>query len=150
MSWHVAAARKERFCSTFNSALLTFEKAALRALGLEGLVSKCCRRRRNGSRAATLPPGFRVYHPRTRGTVRLIPTLTELQTRMSALGLETWQRIGRPPGNYDRLLDFSRAVTGTLFFVPATTFLENVATREAVTSTAGPALSDGSIRSHRK
>jgi putative iron-dependent peroxidase len=24
--------------------------------------------------------------------------------------------IGRPPGNYDRLLDFSRAVTGALFF----------------------------------
>ena len=27
--------------------------------------------------------------------------------------------IGRPPGNYDRLLDFSRAVTGNLFFVPS-------------------------------
>ena len=36
--------------------------------------------------------------------------------------------VGRPPGNYDRLLDFSRAVTGTLFFVPSATFLENVAT----------------------
>jgi len=35
--------------------------------------------------------------------------------------------VGRPPGNYDRLLDFSRAVTGTLFFVPSTTFLDNVA-----------------------
>jgi porphyrinogen peroxidase len=35
--------------------------------------------------------------------------------------------IGRPPGNYDRLLDFSRAVTGSLFFVPSATFLENVA-----------------------
>ena len=32
--------------------------------------------------------------------------------------------IGRPPGNYDRLLDFSRAVTGNLFFVPSLTFLE--------------------------
>jgi putative iron-dependent peroxidase len=32
--------------------------------------------------------------------------------------------IGRPPGNYDRLLDFSRAVTGNLFFVPSATFLE--------------------------
>ena len=32
--------------------------------------------------------------------------------------------IGRPPGNYDRLLDVSRAVTGTLFFVPSLTFLE--------------------------
>jgi len=34
--------------------------------------------------------------------------------------------IGRPPGNYDRLLDFSRAVTGNLFFVPSATFLETV------------------------
>jgi putative iron-dependent peroxidase len=31
--------------------------------------------------------------------------------------------IGNPPGNYDRLLDFSRAVTGALFFVPSATFL---------------------------
>jgi putative iron-dependent peroxidase len=36
--------------------------------------------------------------------------------------------VGQPPGNYDRLLDFSRAVTGTLFFVPSATFLENVTT----------------------
>jgi putative iron-dependent peroxidase len=35
--------------------------------------------------------------------------------------------IGRPPGNYDRLLDFSRAVTGTLFFAPATSFLDGIA-----------------------
>jgi porphyrinogen peroxidase len=34
--------------------------------------------------------------------------------------------IGRPAGNYDRLLDFSRAVTGSLFFVPSATFLEAV------------------------
>jgi porphyrinogen peroxidase len=34
--------------------------------------------------------------------------------------------IGRPAGNYDRLLDFSRAVTGNLFFAPSATFLENV------------------------
>ena len=33
--------------------------------------------------------------------------------------------VGRPPGNYDRLLDFSRAVTGNLFFVPSATFLES-------------------------
>jgi porphyrinogen peroxidase len=32
--------------------------------------------------------------------------------------------VGRPPGNYDRLLDFSRAVTGNLFFVPSAAFLE--------------------------
>jgi putative iron-dependent peroxidase len=34
--------------------------------------------------------------------------------------------VGRPPGNYDRLLDFTRAVTGTLFFVPSATFLDSV------------------------
>ena len=34
--------------------------------------------------------------------------------------------IGRPPGNYDRLLDFSRAVTGTLFFIPSASFLDAV------------------------
>jgi len=34
--------------------------------------------------------------------------------------------IGRPPGNYDRLLDFSRAVTGGLFFAPSATFLDGV------------------------
>jgi porphyrinogen peroxidase len=34
--------------------------------------------------------------------------------------------IGRPPGNYDRILDFSRAATGCLFFVPSATFLDNV------------------------
>jgi len=34
--------------------------------------------------------------------------------------------VGRPPGNYDRLLDFSRAVTGNLFFVPSNTFLDSV------------------------
>ncbi len=32
--------------------------------------------------------------------------------------------LGRPPGNYDRLLDFSRAVTGNLFFAPSADFLE--------------------------
>jgi putative iron-dependent peroxidase len=34
--------------------------------------------------------------------------------------------VGRPPGNYDRLLDFSRAATGTLFFAPSATFLDAV------------------------
>ena len=34
--------------------------------------------------------------------------------------------VGRPPGNYDRLLDFSHPVTGSLFFVPSATFLDNV------------------------
>jgi putative iron-dependent peroxidase len=38
--------------------------------------------------------------------------------------------IGRPPGNYDRLLDFSRAVTGGLFFIPSADLLEELAERE--------------------
>jgi putative iron-dependent peroxidase len=39
--------------------------------------------------------------------------------------------VGRPPGNYDRLLDFSRAVTGNLFFVPAASFLDDVSDEAA-------------------
>jgi porphyrinogen peroxidase len=34
--------------------------------------------------------------------------------------------VGRPPGNYDRLLDFSHAVTGNLFFAPSATFLDGI------------------------
>jgi porphyrinogen peroxidase len=44
--------------------------------------------------------------------------------------------IGRPPGNYDRLLDFSRAVTGNLFFVPTATFLETVTENQTQTAAA--------------
>jgi porphyrinogen peroxidase len=39
---------------------------------------------------------------------------------------------GQPPGNYDRLLDFSVAKTGNLFFVPSATFLENIAADDPV------------------
>jgi porphyrinogen peroxidase len=54
--------------------------------------------------------------------------------------------VGRPPGNYDRLLDFSRAVTGGLFFVPSATFLENVADDEpAAAAPPAAALRDGSL-----
>lgn len=34
--------------------------------------------------------------------------------------------VGLPPGNYDRLLDFSTAVSGSLFVVPSATFLASV------------------------
>jgi putative iron-dependent peroxidase len=34
--------------------------------------------------------------------------------------------VGRPPGNYDRLLDYSRAVAGNLFFAPSATFLDSM------------------------
>jgi putative iron-dependent peroxidase len=64
--------------------------------------------------------------------------------------------VGRPPGNYDRLLDFSRAVTGTLFFVPSASFLESVNEDDAIGATpvtpptiepalSAPAVSDGSL-----
>ena len=65
--------------------------------------------------------------------------------------------VGRPPGNYDRLLDFSRAVTGSLFFAPSATFLETVTEDEpaaAAHSTAPaavepsqsiPSVRDGSL-----
>jgi putative iron-dependent peroxidase len=33
--------------------------------------------------------------------------------------------IGDPPGSHDRLLDFSTAVTGTLFHVPTADFLDD-------------------------
>ncbi|MBL8582865.1 MAG: Dyp-type peroxidase [Rhizobiaceae bacterium] len=45
--------------------------------------------------------------------------------------------IGNPPGTYDRLLDFSRAVTGTLFFVPAASFLDGVDANQPPPDAAG-------------
>jgi putative iron-dependent peroxidase len=51
--------------------------------------------------------------------------------------------VGRPPGNYDRLLDFSQAVTGSLFFVPSATFLDNVSGEAPGSAeTAGSQTSD--------
>jgi len=47
--------------------------------------------------------------------------------------------VGRPPGNYDRLLDYSRAITGTLFFVPSATFLESVAVDAVASPEPAPA-----------
>jgi putative iron-dependent peroxidase len=50
--------------------------------------------------------------------------------------------VGKPPGNYDRLLDFSVAKTGNLFFVPSATFLENIADDDPATVLADdPAVS---------
>jgi len=42
--------------------------------------------------------------------------------------------IGRPPGNYDRILDFSTAVTGNLFFIPTADFLDNVSPDQPTTA----------------
>jgi porphyrinogen peroxidase len=60
--------------------------------------------------------------------------------------------IGDPPGNHDRILDFSTAVTGTLFFAPSADFLDNlpdpppassvpaaVGAADSATDVAGPA-----------
>jgi putative iron-dependent peroxidase len=58
--------------------------------------------------------------------------------------------VGRPPGNYDRLLDFSRAVTGSLFFVPSATFLENVGLENVgddASSMAQPAIVSAPVES---
>ncbi len=64
--------------------------------------------------------------------------------------------VGRPPGNYDRLLDFSRAVTGSLFFVPSATFLDNISGKvpesaETIGSQTSdlpsdPSVDDGSLK----
>jgi putative iron-dependent peroxidase len=48
---------------------------------------------------------------------------------------------GSPEGNYDRLLDFSRAVTGNLFFVPSVPLLEGLADGPDVTAGAPAAAS---------
>jgi porphyrinogen peroxidase len=58
--------------------------------------------------------------------------------------------IGRPPGNYDRILDFSTAVTGNLFFVPTATFLDDVSSGQPAgafdaTSTSSVPSKDGSL-----
>src|ERR1700722_4810588 len=61
--------------------------------------------------------------------------------------------VGRPPGNYDRLLDFSRAVTGNLFFAPSATFLETISEDQSVVTepsaspaAAAPSPSGSSVR----
>jgi porphyrinogen peroxidase len=59
--------------------------------------------------------------------------------------------IGNPPGNTDRILDFSTAVTGTLFFVPSLDFLDDPPpgrSTPAVTAQDG-SLGIGRLRSSR-
>jgi putative iron-dependent peroxidase len=55
--------------------------------------------------------------------------------------------IGRPPGNYDRILDFSTAVTGNLFFVPTATFLDDVSPDQPATPSAPVETSASARRS---
>jgi putative iron-dependent peroxidase len=49
--------------------------------------------------------------------------------------------VGKPRGNSDRILDFSRAVTGSLFFVPSLDLLESLADEEITQSPE-----DGTVR----
>src|SRR5271167_1326425 len=58
--------------------------------------------------------------------------------------------VGRPPGNYDRLLDFSRAVTGNLFFVPSVTFLEAIIEEQPAVPVAEPAAAESSLSTSRR
>jgi len=56
--------------------------------------------------------------------------------------------IGDPPGNTDRILDFSTAVTGTLFFTPTVDFLDDPPARPGLPAPARPKLktsADGSL-----
>ena len=54
--------------------------------------------------------------------------------------------IGVPPGNHDRLLDFSRAVTGNLFFVPTEDFLDDPPETRATPPAADRSLGIGGLR----
>jgi putative iron-dependent peroxidase len=47
--------------------------------------------------------------------------------------------VGRPPGNTDRILDFSTAITGSLFFAPTADFLDDLPDPP---SAAGPPVVD--------
>ncbi len=53
--------------------------------------------------------------------------------------------IGNPPGNYDRILDFSTAITGNLFYVPSADFLDDLPPFSA--STASTPASPGTSTS---
>jgi porphyrinogen peroxidase len=56
--------------------------------------------------------------------------------------------VGAPPGAYDRLLDFSTPMTGTTFFAPTASMLEELAEPPAADAAAEapPSLGIGSLR----
>lgn len=53
--------------------------------------------------------------------------------------------LGDPPGNTDRILDFSTALTGTLFFSPPADFLDDPPALPGVPDTVETPTSDGSL-----
>lgn len=56
--------------------------------------------------------------------------------------------IGNPPGNTDRLLEFSTAVTGTLFFVPTADFLDDLPGPPALDASAGASAAAAPVPAH--
>ncbi|APE25236.1 MULTISPECIES: Dyp-type peroxidase [Streptomyces] len=68
------------------------------------------------------------------------PAVTELMLRNMFLG--------SPPGSTDRILDFSRAVTGGLFFVPSADLLDDLPAPQpdAAAATQGDSLGIGGLK----
>ncbi len=54
--------------------------------------------------------------------------------------------VGAPAGNYDRILDFSTALTGNLFFVPSADFLDDPPAPPAARASKDGSLRIGSLR----
>lgn len=54
--------------------------------------------------------------------------------------------LGDPPGNTDRILDFSTAVTGGLFFVPSADFLDDLDSPSTATGSTDGSLGIGSLK----
>jgi porphyrinogen peroxidase len=54
--------------------------------------------------------------------------------------------IGRPPGNYDRILDFSTAMTGGLFFAPPAAFLDDLPDLPGASSARDGSLGIGDLQ----
>lgn len=74
-------------------------------------------------------PGSGEYGTYFIGYARSPAVIEQMLTNMFA---------GSPAGNYDRLLDVSTAVTGTLFFVPAQDLLEGLAGEPAAPGEPAP------------
>jgi porphyrinogen peroxidase len=54
--------------------------------------------------------------------------------------------IGDPPGNTDRILDFSTAVTGSLFFAPSADFLDDPPDAPGTASTPAEPAAPGAVQ----
>jgi putative iron-dependent peroxidase len=54
--------------------------------------------------------------------------------------------LGDPPGNTDRILEFSTAITGTLFFVPSLEFLDDLPDAPSPAEDGEPSLGIGGLK----